>query len=67
MDAVTKEQYRRLFEKYKDARKVKYGSPDQFQWRKNELLECMAELFLQPYFNLLDEEDQKRNKDMNLE
>jgi len=60
MDEVTKEQYRQLFEKYKESRMVKYGSPDQFQWRKNELIEALAEFVLIPYFENEAKEDEMR-------
>jgi hypothetical protein len=54
--------YKKLFEKLKESRMVKYGSPDQFQWRQNELLQEMADFIMIPYYQWEHEQDVKRQE-----
>lgn len=42
--------YEELFEKFKKASMICYGSPDQFQYRQNELLHALAEFILMPFW-----------------
>lgn len=52
-----KPSYERLFEKYKKANLVSYGSPDQYQFRKNELVMEITEILLYPYLKKQEEEN----------
>ena len=50
MEDYKKEQYEKIFDKYKKATMISYGSPDQFQFRQNELMLSLAEFILTPYW-----------------
>jgi len=50
MEEYKLEQLREVFELYKKATLISYGSPDQYQYRQNELLKKIAEVILFPFF-----------------
>ncbi len=61
MDDLMKKQYEDLFESYKKSQMVSYGSPDQYQYRQNKLLQKLSEVILFPY--LIEKEKKEAEKD----
>jgi len=57
------ERLQELEDAYKRATLVCYGSPDQYQFRHNELIRAMAEIMLQPLYDIRFEEMNKKMKD----
>ena len=52
--------YRELFEKYKKATMISFGSPDQYQFHQNELAKSLAEFILLPFYEWESEEYKKK-------
>lgn len=50
MEQYKVDQYKKVFEKYQRATLVSFGSPDQYQFRQNELMHALAEFILIPYW-----------------
>jgi hypothetical protein len=49
--------YKELLETYDRSRMISYGSPDQFQYRQNQLLQALAEFILEHYYKCQEEEE----------
>lgn len=47
--------FHKLYEDYKKANLISYGSPDQYQFRQNNLLKSLSEVILFPYLKQLSE------------
>ena len=41
---------------------INYGSPDQYQYRQNQLCQKLAEFVLTPYWNFQSEDQQKKKQ-----
>ncbi len=65
MDEIQIKSYKELFDKIKVSRMVKYGSPDQFQFRQNELIQALADFIMLPYYQYEHEQDVKRQEKLN--
>lgn len=60
-------QYEELMKLYKESQMVKYGSPDQFQYRQNQLLKELAKFILIPFCKWqIEEEEKNRRKHVSL-
>ena len=55
--------YEELYDLYKKSRMICYGSPDQFQYRQNELLQKVAEIILLPYWKCQNKELEENEKE----
>lgn len=53
-------EYKEIFDLYQKSRMIAYGSPDQFQYRQNELLQKLAEFILIPFWQWEHEEHKKK-------
>jgi hypothetical protein len=63
MEKYKLDQLKNINEKYKLAAFVSYGSPDQYQFRQNELMRCLAEFILTPFWQW---ENEQAKKELNL-
>ncbi len=61
MDQERIKQYEELFDFYKKSRLIAYCSPDQFQYRQNELLQKLAEFILLPFWQRQNNENEKKD------
>lgn len=59
--------FRDLYDVYQRAMLISHGSPDQFQYRQNQLTQAVAEFLLAPYLKYEEEEKKKRLEAMNFE
>lgn len=50
MDDATLTALKALSEAYKKSTMIRYGSPDQYQYRQNDLIQKVAELLLIPFY-----------------
>lgn len=48
---------------YSKSELISYGSPDQYQFRQNELLKKMAEFILTPYWEWQSAQNEKNNQE----
>lgn len=55
------EKYKELQRLYEESRMIKYGSPDQYQYRQNALLQYLAEFFLIPYWQYQNDMEEKND------
>ncbi len=60
MDKERIKEYEELFDIYKKSRLISYGSPDQYQYRQNELLQKLAEFILLPFWQWQSNENEKK-------
>lgn len=51
--------YEEIFDNYKKAELVSYGTPDQYQFRQNELSKSVAKFILMPYWKWQVENESK--------
>lgn len=49
MEEKEKKLFEKLYDHYKKSNMLCFGSPDQFQYRQNQLLPSLVELILYPY------------------
>jgi hypothetical protein len=62
MEKYKLEQLKNIAEKYKQASFVSLSSPDQYQFRQNELMRSLAEFILTPFWQWETEEVKKQLK-----
>jgi predicted protein tyrosine phosphatase len=65
MKKYKKDKYERIFEKYKESQLIAYCTPDQYQFRQNELIKELAEFILTPYFKWKNEQVEDEEEDLN--
>ncbi len=57
---------KQLFDVYKKSQMISYGTPDQYQYRQNELIQKIAEIMLIPFYQWEQEQYDKKEKDKEL-
>lgn len=65
MEEYEIERYKPLMKRYEEANLIRFGSPDQFQFRQNQLLKQLAEFILAPFSKWEAEQNAKRFQEGN--
>jgi predicted protein tyrosine phosphatase len=59
MNDLMKKEYEELYQLLSQSNMICYGSPDQYQYRQNQLLQKIAHIMLFPYDEFLSKEREK--------
>jgi hypothetical protein len=52
------EEFKKINEKYRQATSLRYGTPDQYQFRQNELMHALARFILEPYWKYEEDKEE---------